>query len=55
MECLSVSEFKARFSEVLKRVPKGESFVIVYGRARKLVAQFVPIGHARKIRKTKDL
>lgn len=48
MESLSVSEFKRRFSEILKRVQQGESFIIVYGRARKPVAKFVPVNQAKR-------
>jgi len=43
MESPSVTEFKARLSWVLKEVQRGKSFLIVYGRKRKPVAQIVPV------------
>ena len=53
MKSLSVSELKARFSEVLKRVLQGESFVIVYGRKKTPVAKIVPFEGPKK-KKAKD-
>lgn len=43
MQSLSVTEFKARLSWVLKEVQRGKSFLIVYGKERRLVAQIVPV------------
>lgn len=42
MKSLPVGEFKANFSEVLEKVQQGESFGIVYGKGRKLVAEINP-------------
>jgi antitoxin (DNA-binding transcriptional repressor) of toxin-antitoxin stability system len=43
MESLLVSEFKTRFSAILKRVRQGESFLIVDDTSKTPVAQFVPV------------
>jgi prevent-host-death family protein len=48
MKSLSVSELKARFSEVLKEVRQGGSFVIVYGKKKEPVAKIVPIEEPKK-------
>lgn len=42
MKNLQVGEFKANFSEVLEKVQQGESFGIVYGKSKKLVAEINP-------------
>jgi len=42
MEILSVGEFKANFSEVLKKVLSGEEVAISYGKKKKIVAKLVP-------------
>lgn len=42
MKNLQVGEFKANFSEVLEKVKQGESFGIVYGKGKKLVAEINP-------------
>lgn len=42
MKSLPVGEFKAQFSEVLEKVQQGESFGILYGKNKKLVAQIGP-------------
>jgi antitoxin (DNA-binding transcriptional repressor) of toxin-antitoxin stability system len=42
MKNLQVGEFKANFSEVLEKVKQGESFGIVYGKNKKLVAEINP-------------
>ena len=39
---LTVGEFKAKFSEVLQKVLKGESVGITYGRNKTKVAALVP-------------
>ena len=43
MEMMTVGELKAHFSQVLDRVQTGERVQILYGRAKKPVAQIVPI------------
>ncbi len=53
MKSFSVTEFKARLSWILKQVQLGESFLIVYGRERRPVAQIVPVKNARKQTKSK--
>ena len=42
MKSLPVGEFKAHFSEVLEKVQQGESFGILYGKSKKLVAEINP-------------
>lgn len=39
---MTVGELKARFSEVLKKVEKGQSIEVVFGRAKKPVAMLTP-------------
>jgi prevent-host-death family protein len=48
MKSLTVTELKANFSDVLKRVRNGESFIITYGRNRRPVGEIVPIRVERK-------
>ena len=53
MKVLSVGEFKANFSEVLKKVLAGEEIGISYGKKKEIVARLVPksdfAGTRRKI------
>jgi prevent-host-death family protein len=42
MITMPVGEFKARFSEVLKQVEKGDEVVISYGKSHRNVAALVP-------------
>jgi len=42
MEIINVGEFKAHFSELLKRVQSGEEIGIAYGRNKVVVAKLVP-------------
>jgi antitoxin (DNA-binding transcriptional repressor) of toxin-antitoxin stability system len=42
MKSLSVGELKAQFSDVLAKVQQGESFGILYGKDKKLVAEINP-------------
>ena len=42
MKTMSVGEFKANFSEVLKRVLGGEEIGILYGKKKEIVAKLVP-------------
>lgn len=42
MKTLQVGEFKAKFSEVLKEVVKGNPVAIEYGRKKERVAVIVP-------------
>lgn len=45
---LTVGQFKAKFSEMLVRVLKGESIGITYGKTRKKVAALVPYSKLTK-------
>ncbi|MBW1716882.1 MAG: type II toxin-antitoxin system Phd/YefM family antitoxin [Deltaproteobacteria bacterium] len=45
MQSISVGELKARFSEVLEQVRKGEEIIISYGKKRKRVAVLMPYDH----------
>ncbi|GBR74865.1 antitoxin phd [Candidatus Termititenax aidoneus] len=42
MKSYTVGELKARFSDVLSLVKDGESVEVLYGRAKKPVAMFMP-------------
>ncbi len=53
MKNLQVGEFKANFSEVLEKVQQGESFGIVYGKNKKLVAEINPPQSRKKGKKRK--
>ena len=46
-----MGEFKAHFSDVLKRVLAGEEIGIVYGRKKELVAKLVPKKADKKSRR----
>jgi antitoxin (DNA-binding transcriptional repressor) of toxin-antitoxin stability system len=46
---MTVGELKRDFSEVLGRVQAGESFQILYGRAKKPVAIIVPTDEKEKL------
>jgi prevent-host-death family protein len=48
MEIISVGEFKAHFSELLKRVQAGEEIDISYGKNKEIVARLVPKSASRK-------
>jgi antitoxin (DNA-binding transcriptional repressor) of toxin-antitoxin stability system len=51
METLSVGEFKAKFSEVLKKVLEGEEIGISYGKKKEVVAMLVPKTFEKQKRK----
>ncbi len=51
METMSVGEFKAKFSEVLKKVLAGEEIAISYGKSKEIVARLVPKMPAKKQRR----
>ncbi|MFZ1700143.1 MAG: hypothetical protein WBO10_09810 [Pyrinomonadaceae bacterium] len=42
MKSLSVGELRAQFSDVLEQVQQGESFGILYGKNKKLIAEIGP-------------
>jgi antitoxin (DNA-binding transcriptional repressor) of toxin-antitoxin stability system len=52
MKAYTVGELKARFSDVLSQVKNGESVEVLYGRAKKPVAMFIPC-QPRKLPKRK--
>ncbi len=51
MNILTVGEFKANFSEVLKKVMAGEEIAISYGRKKEVVARIVPKQSGKKARR----
>ncbi|MBX3287798.1 MAG: prevent-host-death protein [Acidobacteria bacterium] len=53
MKSLSVGELKAQFSEVLEKVQQGESFGVLYGKDKKLVAEINPPKKQKKKGKRK--
>lgn len=48
---MTVGELKAQFSEVLDKVEQGETVEILYGRAKRPVAQIVPMEKPKKKRR----
>ncbi len=42
METYTVGEFKSKFSAILEKVSKGEKVAVSYGKAKKIIAYFVP-------------
>ena len=55
MKSLPVGEIKAQFSEVLEKVQQGESFGILYGKSKKLVAEINPPKKQRKKKQKRKL
>ena len=53
MKSLPVGELKAKFSEVLEEVQKGETIEIVYGKKKKPIARIVPINGTKQMKKRK--
>lgn len=51
MKIMSVGEFKAKFSEVLKKVLAGEEIAISYGKSKEIVARLVPKMPTKKQRR----
>jgi len=51
MQIMSVGEFKAKFSEVLKKVIAGKEIAISYGKSKEIVARLVPKAPAKKQRR----
>lgn len=54
MKTLPVGELKAQFSEILELVKQGESFGILYGKKKKLIAMIVPYVD-KKSKKERDI
>ena len=48
MKTMTVAEFKARFSEALDAVRRGESIAVTYGRSKRTVAVFQPPAKGKK-------
>ncbi len=48
MEIMSVGDFKANFSEALKKVLAGEVIGISYGKSKEIVARLVPKENIKK-------
>lgn len=44
MSTMTIGEVKARFSEVLKRIQRGETVIVSYGKRREKIAAIVPYG-----------
>ena len=51
MKTMSVGEFKANFSAVLKSVLAGEEIGILYGKRKEMVAKLVPKAKEKKARR----
>jgi prevent-host-death family protein len=51
MKTMSVGEFKAHFSQVLKEVEKGEKIGITFGRKKEVKAFLVPKEDSKEPRK----
>ena len=51
MKTMTVGEFKARFSEVLEAVKKGQEIVVSYGKSHKPIGVFKPFETGQKKRK----
>jgi antitoxin (DNA-binding transcriptional repressor) of toxin-antitoxin stability system len=51
MEIMSVGDFKANFSQALKKVLAGEVIGISYGKGKEIVARLVPKENAKKKRR----
>jgi len=55
MVTLPVGEFKAHFSEILKKVEHGEEFVISFGKKRENVAALIPFKKFRVQRTSRKI
>jgi antitoxin (DNA-binding transcriptional repressor) of toxin-antitoxin stability system len=51
MQTMTVGEFKAKFSEVLKKVLAGEEIAISYGKSNEIVARLVPGQPSKKTKR----
>ncbi len=51
MKTMTVAEFKARFSEVIERVRRGERVAVSYGKAHRPIGVFVPLSESAQKRK----
>ena len=55
MITLPVGEFKARFSDILRRVEQGGEFVISYGKRHRKVAALIPYEKLKRRRGSRTL
>lgn len=55
MITLPVGEFKAHFSDILKKVENGEEFVISFGKRKQKVAALIPYRKFKRRRKTRKI
>ena len=51
MKTMTVAEFKAKFSEVLEYIQKGEEVAVSYGKSHRPIGLFVPYAEHTKRRK----
>ena len=51
MKTMTVGQFKARFSEVLEAVKKGEEIAVSYGKSHKPIGVFKPFESGQRKRK----
>ena len=52
MKTMSVDDFEARFSTLLKSVLNGEEIGLLYGKNKELVAKIVPVKENKKTART---
>ena len=55
MKVITVGEFKARLSQIIERILKGEEYVISYGRKKKKIFKVVPYKEEKPKRKLGSL
>lgn len=53
MKTIQVGEFKAKLSEILEQVSKGEEYVVSFGRKKINLAVLIPFRNYKKMRKRK--
>ena len=53
MKTITVGEFKAKLSEILERVSKGEEFVVSFGKKKMNIAALIPFRNYKKSKKRK--
>ena len=55
MKVITVGEFKAKLSQIIERILKGEEYVIAYGRKEKKIFKVVPYKEEKPKRKLGSL
>ena len=53
MQQLTVGQFKAKFSEVIKQVLQGKEVIVSYGKKKETIGVFVPFKTYREKKKIK--